>query len=397
MHTASETTPPPRTFLLIAVLLAASTALCVLAYLALGVPGAWLSSASEMVWSGRDLGVPRGNALLQRGSLVVLAPDASGVALVSVTTTFRSSKFPVIAWDADVPRGVDVTLLWSTDYNPQRVFNRQLPVIAGHISPEVMMGDPNWLGNITAIGVLLRGKFPAPVIVRAVAARPVTAVQTLRDRFDEWFAFEPWRSGSINQLLGGAPVQKLPLPGLVATIVALAMLAYAALTHLSKGRVGLYRPVVIAAFLLAGWFVLDARWTWNLVRQVAVAWTQYAGKSWHERHLATEDAVLFAFIGKVRGVLPPLPSTARLFMAADSGYFRGRGAYHLYPYNVYADVKHNTLPPPSALHPGDYLVVFQRPGIEFNASERRLRWDGGTPVPAEPVFVESGNALFRVL
>src|ERR1700694_2037866 len=134
-HTASARARPPLTFLLVLVLIGASTAVCVLGYLALSVPGAWCSSVSDVAWSGGDFRVPRGNARAQPGALAVLAPDASGVALVSVTSTFRSSDFPVIAWDVDVPPGVVVTLLWRNEYEPQRVFNRPLAVAARQLCP----------------------------------------------------------------------------------------------------------------------------------------------------------------------------------------------------------------------------------------------------------------------
>ena len=117
--------------------------------------------------------------------------------------------------------------------------------------------------------------------------------------------------------------------------------------------------------------------------------------SWRERHLAAEDGALFAFIEKVRAKLPPPP--VRVFMAADAHYFRDRGAYHLYPYNVYFDPWADTMPPPSAMHTGDYVVVYQRRGVQYDAAEQNLRWDGLPPVKAQLVLVGRGAALFRIL
>ena len=87
----------------------------------------------------------------------------------------------------------------------------------------------------------------------------------------------------------------------------------------------------------------------------------------------------------------------RVFVAADAAYFRGRAAYHLYPHNVLFDPFRDTLPPASALRAGDYLLVFHRRGVQFNPDEKKLRFEGGDPVPAEPVLVEPGAALFRIL
>jgi len=114
-----------------------------------------------------------------------------------------------------------------------------------------------------------------------------------------------------------------------------------------------------------------------------------------ERHLAAEDAPLFAFIEKVRAKLPATP--VRIFVVADAPYFRGRGAYHLYPHNVLFDPFRNSLPNPATLHAGDYVLVYQRRGLQYNAEEKKLKLDQGSPIPAEAVLVEPGAALLKVL
>jgi hypothetical protein len=146
---------------------------------------------------------------------------------------------------------------------------------------------------------------------------------------------------------------------------------------------------------VCAWLVLDARWTLNLARQVAATAATYAGKDWHERHLAADDGPLFSFIEKVRAKLPATP--ARVIVVADADYFRGRGAYHLYPHNVYFDPRGNTMPAPSSLKSGDYLVVYQRRGVQYDPGQKRLRWDGGEPVGAEMLEAGQGAALFRIL
>jgi hypothetical protein len=120
----------------------------------------------------------------------------------------------------------------------------------------------------------------------------------------------------------------------------------------------------------------------------------YAGKSWHARHLVADDRAVFEFIEKVRAKLPPPP--ARVFMVADEHYFRDRSAYYLYPYNVFFDPWRNTMPPATALRPGDFLVVYQRHGVQYDADQQRLRWDGGAPLAAELVLADAGAAMFRI-
>jgi hypothetical protein len=175
------------------------------------------------------------------------------------------------------------------------------------------------------------------------------------------------------------------------------MLAAAAAIALARWRpqwMGAGLPLALAVMFVAAWLVLDARWQWNLARQVVVTGRTYAGLDWREKHVAAEDGPLFEFIEKVRAKL--LPAEARVFMFADAHYFRGRGAYHLYPHNVFFNPWTNNLPPAAALRSGDYVVVYQRRGVQFDPALGMLRWDGSAPIAAEALVVEPGAALFRV-
>jgi hypothetical protein len=218
------------------------------------------------------------------------------------------------------------------------------------------------------------------------------ATEILGDRVREWLAFEGWSGTSINSVTGGADVQDLPLPLLLSASAAIAVLVVFAF---ARGAVRGRLPLAMALAFVAAWIALDVRWAADLVRQVRETGRQYAGKDWHERHLAAEDGPLFAFIERVRTKLPATP--ARVVVAADGHYFRSRAAYHLYPNNVYFDPYANTLPAAAQLRPGDYVVVYQRRGVQFDAGTQRLRWDGGAPIAAEMLLAETGAALFRIL
>jgi hypothetical protein len=152
---------------------------------------------------------------------------------------------------------------------------------------------------------------------------------------------------------------------------------------------------VLVTLFVATWLLQDARWVWDLVRQTQATAQRYAGQDFRARHLAAEDGALFAFIENVREKLPSEP--ARVFMFADAHYLRNRGAYHLYPHNVHFEPYRNVIPPRSLLRPGDYFVVYQRRGVQFDPGAQRLRWDGGEPVPAELLLAGPGGAaLFQI-
>jgi len=355
-----------------ALLFAAALALCLSGYLALSVPASWFPAAVPKEWSARELQLTRGEGSLVGNEWVITALDATGIAIVSLNTDLRSGDYRAIAWiGADFPETVDAY---------------------GHLLPEILGKNPNWAGRIGGIALSIRGSLSQPVRIRGVAAKPMGAVELLRDRSGEWRTFEAWTGTSINTLAGGADVQDLPLPALLAATIVLAALAWYALAW-RRGFVAAL-PAAIAALFVAGWLLLDFRWAANLGWQARATAAQYAGKDWRERRLAAEDGPLFSFIEKVRAKMSE--REARVFMVADADYFRGRGAYHLYPHNVFFEPYLNRMPSPSALRTGDYLVVYQRRGVQYNAAENKLRWDGGAPVSAEALVVEPGAALFRI-
>jgi hypothetical protein len=219
------------------------------------------------------------------------------------------------------------------------------------------------------------------------------AWQLLGARAREWFTFEGWSGTSINTIVGGADGQSFPLPWAVAAAVALAALAFVLLAWRSgpRARRGAVAHVVAG---LIGWAVLDVRWVATLAHQSIVTTRTFGGKDSDARHAAAEDAELYAFVQAARAAMPAEP--VRVFVAAPAQYFRGRAAYHLYPENAFYVPLGDDLPPAAAMRPGDWLLVYRRPGIAYDAARRMLRWDGQTHA-AEVALVRPGSALFRLL
>ena len=338
--------------------------------------------------------MPRGTAAIVGDELIVSRAADDGNTVISVTTDFRSSDYPVVAWiAAGVPSGTPVALLWRTDVEPARVNKRVLEIDSGQLVPIDVRSDPHWIGRVVGLALVLQGPIEQPIRVRGVVARPATALDTLRDRVREWMAPEPWTGASINTIMGGADLQPLPLPPMLALALALSI---AALWLLQRRRRGPMASVAVASFavVVVTWFALDARWMVNLVRQANATALQYAGKDAHEKLLAGQDRDLVAFIDKARAILPRDP--ARIFVVADADFHRGRAAYHLYPHNVWYEPYRNAVPPADRLRTGDWLVVFQRRGVQYDAARHSLRWDGGATVPVDLKLLDHGGALFIV-
>ena len=375
-------------------LFGAALALCALCYLAMAVPGPWFPRAQPIAWGPADFRLARGTGNVTDDALVITGVDATQTALISINTDIRSTDYQAIAWEATgVPANADVRMLWRTDYAPAKMNSIPVPVLGGRLLPVELINRPNWIGRIGGIALVVHTPLGDPLSVRSATLKTMGAYDLLRDRVREWLAFESWTGTSINVVAGGANVQDVPLPPLLAATAALAMLAGLLLLRRPPRAAAL--PMVVGVIFAAAWIVADARWQWNLMRQVAETRSRYAGKDWHEKRVAAEDGALFSFIDQVRAKLPPPP--ARVFIVAETHYFRDRGAYHLYPHNVYFEPYRDTLPPSSAFHAGDYLVVYQRPGVQYDPARKRLRFPDGTTIPAEVMLADRGAALFRIL
>jgi hypothetical protein len=394
-HAGEMISAPPRASRVALWIFFASAMICIFVYLAIAAQGAWLSSARTLYWTPADLSVTGGSAKVRPDGVAVRASDAVHPVRIAINTSLRATDYPVIAWETlGVSDDLEVAVLWQNEYEPGRVFNQRVDVEAGRVQPISLARNDKWVGRISGIALAARGDFSEPMVIRGASAKTMSPREVLGDRVAEWFKFEPWNGSSINTLIGGADTQDLPMSFTFAVIVAFAALIYFVFVRWRPQWVGGWRPVIIGAMFAGAWIALDARWMWNLARQVNTTAELYAGKSWHERHLAADDRAVFAFIEKVRAQLPPPP--ARVFVVADEHYFRDRSAYYLYPYNVFFDPWRNTMPPSSAVRPGDFMVVYQRRGVQYDAGQQRLRWEGGAPVAAELLLADAGAAVFRI-
>jgi hypothetical protein len=364
-------------------------------YLVISVPNGWFPAAPIKAFAANGLALTRGTGQWVDEELRVTAPDSTGLTLISLVPDLRSSDYAAIAWIAiDLPERAVVRLLWRTDYAPEKLNAIEVPVESGRSLPVMVANEPAWTGRVTGLALAIQGPLSQPIRIRGVIAKPMGALEILGDRAREWLAFEEWTGTSINTVTGGADIQDLPLPVLMALTVALAGVAAMLIERRRPGAFGASTPVVLGAVFLMAWLILDARWTANLVRQARHTAQQYAGKSTRDKHLANEDAQLFAFVERALQVLPSRP--VRIFVAADAHYFRGRAAYHLYPHSVFFDPRSNELQWADELRPGDWLLVYQQRGIQYDASRQMLRWQTGRTTSAELKLTGPGAALFRM-
>ncbi|MBS0327117.1 MAG: hypothetical protein JSS46_11325 [Proteobacteria bacterium] len=409
----------------------AALAVAVLAYLAAAKPGPWYSRVPEIRIAPSSLQLARGQGVLIRDALVIERTAGDGNAVVSTATNLAARDYARVAWRVrGVAPGTTGFLLWNTDVEPDRVNRMALTTQGGTLLPADASSDPHWLGNIRGIALVLHGELERPVEILGAEAGSGDALETLRSRVREWLGYARWSGSSINTVAGGADGVLLPLPLLLFATLVVASAALAGLAW-RRGRaeavpatasIVSIAPSMVLLFLVS-WLVLDARWTFELARHVHDDGLRFAGKTPAAKHLALEDGALFAFAEKARAMLPPIaadapdtpdardiPGTrnppdppdgapsgvARVFVVADSAYLRGRAAYLFLPWNVWSDRWQNTLPPADQLRRGDWIVVYQRRGVAYDAATHRLHWEGGSELPADLKLLDHGGALFEL-
>ena len=257
-----------------------------------------------------------------------------------------------------------------------------------------MLDNPQWIGRVEGLALAIRGTIVEPVRIRGVTVRPHDAAEIAKERFREWFAFEGWTGTSINTITGGADLQDLPLPLLLAAAVGLAALIVAACAaggrRCSRSASSDRSPCSCSppgcCSTCAGRGTSRGRCE-STAAALRLPRLRRAPRGGRGR-------ALYAFIEKVREVLPKEPT--RVFVVADSHYFRGRAAYHLSPHRVFFDPRANTIPGPEPLRPGDWFLVYQRKGVQFDPSQGKLRWNNLPPVAAELKLATRGAALFQI-
>ncbi len=385
--------PTSRLFLRAALALGTSLVAVLVVYLAFNVPGAWFPSASPKTFDAAQMAVSRGQVQVTQGALQVAPAAGDDAVVIVLRADLRSSDFAGIEWNvAGLPGDADVRLIWRTSYQPERLNLATMTVDDGRLRPIVMSRDPAWIGTIAGLGLAVRGTMRAPIEIRGVTAKPLGAFELAQSRMAEWLAFEGWRATSVETLAGGAEVQDLPLPVVLALAALLVLAAYALKLRFAPAPGSVPWPVFAVAVFAVAWLVADLRFAWNAARQSLVTARTYAGTDWREAHLAAEDAALFKLVEDAKAKMPAAPT--RVFVLAEAPYFRARSAYYFYPHYPWFDVYRNTGPEAGTLRPGDYVFAYRRRGVQFNQALGRLRWEGGTDLAAEAVLLGGEGALF---
>ncbi len=340
-------------------------------------------------WGGAQLNLIEGQGRKGQDKLIINNSSDRGVAIATVSpVTIDATHYPAVILEVpDAQPGTPLLFLWRHADKPSDLFTLEIPWQDRRLLPLRVANDAAWRGKISELGLVLASPITHPITVDRITLVPANLRPGLFDLVAEWITFESWSGGSINFLYGGPPHPTLPL---LPAVVALVLAAFGLYLGLAALRLVVFTPPVLIVFVLSGWLVLDTRWQFNLLQQLTITLDDYAGKSWAERRKSAEDGDLFSFAQQIKEQLPATP--VRILFFSDLDYLQGRGAYHLYPHNVY---KSSALPPPDTFRAGDYVALYQKTAARYDPASQTLQW-GDQSLPVEILLGSKDHTLLRV-
>ncbi len=249
-------------------------------------------------------------------------------------------------------------------------------------------------GELTALSLVFSGHAGQSLSVKKATLMSPSCWGYVRALVGHWLSFEPWKHSSINRYSGSRSGKlKFMITPYVALMVALALAAYCLALVLRRQEAS-FNWSVPAALFFAGWLVLDVLWQSRLLWQLSESWSRYAEKSSDEKLLAGFDAELVRFTREIKQRLPDTP--ARVLVASSSDYLGMRGAYYLYPHNVYWRRHGPEIPDRQYLMSGDFIVQIAPSDLQFDAASNSLLMAEGAPIEVTPLLLSSTGRLFQV-
>jgi len=388
--TAVVTAPPgvPTTLRVLATWIAAFAAIFGVFALAYGFHGAVTTTAS-LSFAGRELRPNSRDAGVEGAAIDVRGAKSGRATLLQVPLLpFQAADLGRLRVDAGlVPEGTEVAVLWVRRLEPGKIHDQRIEVNRGRAVPVMLDRNPEWRGEIAMVALGVKGPSPEPWRIERVTLEAVRPATIARAAIGDWTSFGKWNGRSINVSFGGPESQQLYLPPLAfgASLLALALL------YVRQRRRGGALPAwALVLPFVVGWIVVDLRWSAELTAKAAQTWQAFAGRTLDERHLAMEDSDLYRTVSLARSQLPGTPQ--RIFVGSDFDVFRMRAAYYLYPHNVlpfgWYDAK--------AMRPGDFVFLYQKADMRFDATNHALIWPDGSKSTVTAVLAQTGAGLFRV-
>lgn len=349
---------------------------------------------SLIVWKGSSLRLEEGKAIPLGSSLAIkeLSENSQAVLLMPIPR-FSASEFPVLRYTIEgLWAGSQLSIFWRDKIDPGKM----------HIAPLTWAGDtsyaylgkhPSWQGEIIEIGLAMGGDLRNATLIHEIALLPLTPGALLHSILSEWMGFEGIRMRSEHFIYGGIKRPILPLSGVVAVWLLLALALHFALFQ--RGRRSDFTWSLV--YFVIGWALLDGQQWLDAWRQVQRTEALFAGKNWEQRSGAASDGWLFDLAQELRTKLPaPYRKVFLVSQEINAGnpYTALRARYHLLPHNLSPPM--GWPPEPDLAVEGEYILVIKdHKDLTFDVEARQLRWKN-RHLGVELVFSSPMGTLYRV-
>lgn len=250
-----------------------------------------------------------------------------------------------------------------------------------------------WTDHIEDLGLVVVGQPGETVRIRDFGIYPASPSRQLQAIFSDLAGYVPWNRAAMNSHTGVTPVSSFYPTTLIVAYLALSLLAYGILLLVLRAKVK-FSWQVVALIFLACWISLDVFWQNRLLHQVADTFRTFSGKTVQEKLTAGPDAQLYDFVAQVIPLVQPADS--RIFVSSSDTYLGQRGAYYLYPFNVFWPGPGGEFPADSLLHSGDFIVLINPTTLLFNAAKSVLATSPTTELGVQLVLSGPTGKVVRV-
>jgi hypothetical protein len=317
----------------------------------------------------------------------------SGLGVVTLETGgIETSEYPFlhIALE-EPPRDLKIRISLDIDGTYTR------PYLLESKSPRSMWLALNelqgWTGSANAIRLVFIGHKDQSVRIGDFSLHPASPSRQLQAIVSDFANNAPWKRANMNTHTGVTKVASFyPVP-LIVTLLLFSLLGYVLLITLFRGKFK-FDWNVVALIFLACWISLDLIWQNRLLYQVGNSYQMFAGKNTQAKLAVGPDSRLFQFISKVKEHLEP--ADARVFMSSSDLYRGMRGAYYLYPFNVYWSLEPPEVPLNKDMRKGDYVVLLKPTATRFYQRVEILKAPENRPQSAEKIYSDSSGILVRL-
>lgn len=353
-------------------------------------------ATAAKTWTNRDMDVVVGLPVNAKGVAAVQL-DKSGRGVVEIAThNLALADLPYLQLRfRGRPEVLAMIIGWRTEAGGRTIRNHRVGLSPGG-ELWLDMGDKrHWQGRATSLAVVLLGPPGGRVYLETISLRPRTIANSLRVHLDAWLTFVPWRQRSINAYIGILAPGKTAYPVVVLTLLfTIASVVYLASTRLRHTQSGFRWSVVGVIFTLC-WIALDSLWQHRLMQQVNLTAETFAGKTREEKLLATIDNSLFRFTQQVHQAIRK--KDARVFVNTTDDYLGMRGAYYLYPMNVFWERHARVLPASEYFERGDYIVLLNPALASLNSETGKLTYGTGQTLKVRAISSTNVGALLEVM